>query len=166
MSFAQPKEARRLENIQAEGRRMKRLVEDMLTLAGVESVGPAPAASPVDLGDVITGSILLYEPLIYDKGLLLEYHIAQGLSVLGDAQRLQQVADALLDNAIKYCPRGKLIRVELEKAGKNARLSVFSQGQPIPKEEREGYLTDFIAWTRCAAEGIALVWGFPLPRVL
>ena len=141
--FAQPKEACRVENIQAEGRRMKRLVEDMLTLAGAESAEPAPVTSQVDLGDVITGSILLYEPLIYDKGLQLEYHIAQSLYVRGDSHRLQQVADALLDNAIKYCPKGKLIRVGLEEAGKNARLSVFSQGQPIPKEAQEAVFDRF-----------------------
>lgn len=56
--------------------------------------------------------------------------------VLGDAVKLRQLTDILLDNACKYGAPKSSIEVELARSGKrDLLLRVISHGTPIPPEE-------------------------------
>jgi two-component system sensor histidine kinase VicK len=57
-----------------------------------------------------------------------------GYLVLGDADRLAQVLDNLLDNAIRHAPDRSAVVVELARAGEEVRCSVRDQGPGIPAE--------------------------------
>lgn len=130
------KNTRRLDNIRAEGARMKQLIESLLTLARSDSVQAAAVMETVDFSDIVMDSILSFEAAIYDEGKTLDYDVPESIRVMGDAARLRQLADILMDNAGKYAPAGKSIRVRLEAAARNtARLSVTNGGDPLPGEE-------------------------------
>lgn len=132
------KRARRLDNIQAEAQRMKRLVEDLLALAQADSAQVSPVLSRVNMSYIVTDSLLIYEPILYDEGKTLEYQVKEKLELIGDTERLRQLMSILLDNARKYCPAGGKIAVTLGENGrKGMLLSVFNEGEAIPKGELE-----------------------------
>lgn len=137
-SPADEKKARRIEHIQAEALRMKKLVEDLLTLAKTDSIESRTLHGSLDFSFIVTNAILTYEPILYDEQKKLEYDVREGLFVKGDAQLLRRLADVLLDNARKYCPAGGEIRISLNESERRAvLLTVTSQGETIPKEELE-----------------------------
>lgn len=130
------KNLRRLDHIQAESLRMKGLVEDLLTLARSDSGRQALSLSPVNFSYIVTLSALTLEPMIYDQGRKMELRVEDNLMVLGDAVKLRQLTDILLDNARKYGAPKSSIEVELARSGKrDLLLRVVSHGTPIPPEE-------------------------------
>ena len=132
---AQPEQRQYVDNISVESRRMKALVEDMLTLSRTESGRAAAPFAPLDLSDLVTDAALRFEPVAFEAGHPLEYDIQNGLSMTGDCQQLDQLVDILLDNAVKYAAPGGAIRLTLNAAGRNAVLAVENPGEVIPAEK-------------------------------
>lgn len=131
---AQPEQRQYVDNISVESRRMKALVEDMLTLSRTESGRAAPFA-PLDLSDLVTDAALRFEPVAFEAGHPLQYDIQNGAALSGDRQQLDQLLDILLDNAVKYAAKGAPIRLTLDISGKNAVLAVENPGDPIPPDK-------------------------------
>ena len=123
-----------VENIRAESRRMKKLVEEMLTLFRAESVRRETAFSEVDLSDVVTDAALRFEPVVFESGRRLLYTIDEGLQVSGDRDALERLTGILLDNAVKYAPQGTDIHLTLTHQDRTACLAVENGGDPIPPE--------------------------------
>ena len=123
-----------VENIRAESRRMKKLVEEMLTLFRAESVRRETAFSEVDLSDVVTDAALRFEPVVFESGRRLLYTIDEGLQVSGDRDALERLTGILLDHAVKYAPQGTDIRLTLTHQDRTACLTVENGGDPIPPE--------------------------------
>ena len=131
---AQPEQRQYVDNISVESRRMKALVEDMLTLSRTESGRAAPFV-PLDLSDLVTDAALRFEPVAFEAGHPLQYDIQNGASLSGDRQQLDQLLDILLDNAVKYAAKGAPIRLTLDISGRNAVLAVENPGEPIPPDK-------------------------------
>ena len=131
---AQPEQRQYVDNISVESRRMKALVEDMLTLSRAESGRAAPFA-PLDLSDLVTDAALRFEPVAFEAGHPLQYDIQNGASLSGYRQQLDQLLDILLDNAVKYAAKDAPIRLTLDISGKNAVLAVENPGDPIPPDK-------------------------------
>lgn len=135
-AFTDEKKSRRMEHIRAEAARMKKLVEDLLTLAKTDSTKSTMVRERVDFSFLMTSTVLTFEPIVFDDRKKLTYEVQDKIFVVGDAQRLQQLLSILLDNALKYCPSGGLITINLKEIDKKtALLTVFNDGEPIPKEE-------------------------------
>ena len=128
------KPARWSGNIRSEAEQMRTLVEQMLTLARADNgVRPAELV-PVSLSDTAMDCILAFEPVAFEAGKTLEDRIAEGVDVMGDADRLRRLISILLDNAVKYGADGGTITLTLEKTDRQARLTVANPGEPIPPE--------------------------------
>lgn len=135
-TFTDKKKSRRMEHIRAEAARMKKLVDDLLTLAKTDGTKGIMVRERVDFSFLMTRTILTFEPIVFDDRKKLTYKVQENIFVAGEAQRLQQLLSILLDNAVKYCPSGGLIWISLNEIDKkNALLTVFNDGEPIPKEE-------------------------------
>lgn len=124
-----------VENIRAEGQRMRHLVEDMLTLSRAESGQTHTVFTAVDLSDLTAGAVLRFEPVAYEAGRQLDDRISEGITVSGDAAQLTQLIGILLDNGIKYAPEGSFVRLELCARDRQAVLTVENGGEPIPPEQ-------------------------------
>jgi len=129
----------RLDNIRAEGQRMKGLVEDLLSLARADNKPTLAAKEPVNVSFIVNSTTLMMEPTVYDQKRALTSDVAENLTVLGDAGRLRQLTDILLDNALKYGAPLSTIEVTLTAVGKKDKrdllLSVASEGAPLSPEE-------------------------------
>ena len=127
--------ARWTDNILSESRQMKRLVEEMLTLARADNMALPRVMSEVSLSETAEDCALAFEPVAFEAGKPLEYSIAADTAVLGDQDKLRRLISILLDNAVKYGADGGTIRLTLEKADRQARLTVSNPGEPIPAEQ-------------------------------
>ena len=127
--------ARWADNIHSEARRMKKLVEEMLTLARADNAGPTVILTEVSLSDTAADSALAFESVAFEAGKTLEYQIGEGITVLGDPDKLRQLIAILLDNAIKYGREGAPIQLTLERTERHAVLAVTNTGDTIPPEQ-------------------------------
>lgn len=126
-----------VDNIRSESRRMRALVEQMLTLSRAENPQRLTQFAAVDLSDLTMDAALRFEPVAYEAGHTLHYHIQEGLLLRGDAQQLQQLLGILLDNAIKYAGDGCPIGLRLQQVDKQLVLETENGGEPIPPEQLE-----------------------------
>ena len=111
--------------MEAEARRMNRLVSDLLSLSRVESQERQRPSTDVDLKVVLEGVIAALRPAAEDQGcsLVLEFAppesglvpvmIASGYRLKGDRDQLMQVFLNLCENALKYGGTGKSVTVRL-----------------------------------------------------
>ncbi|GGB54005.1 histidine kinase [Tistrella bauzanensis] len=130
-----------------QARRMSRLVNDLLSLSRIEMNEHMPPAQAVDLVDVVDDVISGLEFKARARGIEIEVGAEPGLpSALGDADELAQVAQNLIDNAIKYGRNDSRITVRLFRTTQAPRpvglaavmdavaFSVTDQGDGIPRE--------------------------------
>ena len=127
--------ARWADNIHSEARQMKALVEEMLILARADNMPRTAVHTVQSLTDIVTDTVLSFEPVAFEAGKSLEDQIAEDVTVLGDREKLRQLASILLDNAIKYGADGTPIRLSLEKRDRQAVLTVTNAGKDIPPEQ-------------------------------
>ena len=122
-----------VESNQTEARQMLELVNDMLFLARPANAERQTVRDTVDFSALVQRNTLQFEAVCFERGITLEDEVEAGISVLGDANRLQRLASTLIDNACKY--GDTRVSVKLEKAGGQARLSVSNDGAVIPPED-------------------------------
>ncbi len=163
---AAPEQKQYVDNVRAESRRMKRLVEDMLTLSRVERGGEHLPDTTADLSDAAADAALRFEPVAYEAGHTLSYDIAPGLLVRGDSGRLEQAVAVLLDNAIKYAAPGTEVRLDAARQGKNACLWVENQGDPIPADKLPHIFDRFYRADESRTDGGSFGLGLPIARAI
>lgn len=127
--------ARWADNIRSEAGQMKSLVEEMLTLARADNMPRTAVHTAQSLTDIVTDTVLSFEPVAFEAGKTLTSRIADGVEVEGDGDKLRRLAGVLLDNAVKYADEGTTVEVKLEKADRRARLTVVNRCAPIPPEQ-------------------------------
>ncbi|MFR6394414.1 MAG: sensor histidine kinase [Oscillospiraceae bacterium] len=96
----------------------------------------------------------------------MEYTVQPELTVSGRSAQLRQVADILLDNAVKYADPGSPIQMGLRREGRNAVLWVENRSAPIPPEKL-GHLFDRfyrVDESRTGGEGFGL--GLAIARTI
>ena len=122
-----------VDNIRSESRRMRALVEDMLTLSRLE--GRRMSTETVDFSDIVLDTALRFEPVAYEAGRELRYQADEGIHLSGNKEQLNRLCGILLDNAIRYAPARSTITVSLHRAERTAVLEVENPGEPIPPEK-------------------------------
>ena len=163
---AAPEQKQYVDNVRAESRRMKRLVEDMLTLSRVERGGGHLPDTTADLSDAAADAALRFEPVAYEAGHTLSYDIAPGLLVRGDSGKLEQAVAVLLDNAIKYAAPGTEVRLDAARQGKNACLWVENEGDPIPADKLPHIFDRFYRADESRTDGGSFGLGLPIARAI
>ncbi len=123
-----------LQNIQYENERMGMLVAQLLDLARTENV--APQMEQVDFSRLVAGEALPFESVAFEKGLVLNSNIANGIGVVGNTTQLKQIVSILLDNAIHHSKERGEVWITLTKEHGFAKLSVINKGDEIPEEQR------------------------------
>jgi two-component system phosphate regulon sensor histidine kinase PhoR len=99
----------------AQAGRMARLIDDLLSLSRIELNEHIAPEGRVDLSLAVMDVLDAMTPLAAEYGVKLQTRLAaRGAAVVnGDRDQLLQVAQNLIDNALKYSPRGGAVDVEL-----------------------------------------------------
>ncbi len=139
-----PKDMNRMNNIQAEAEQMRELIGNMLQLARYDSVLLPVEHTDVDLSYIVQCAVSIYEPLAFDRGLIIRANILPEIHISGNEQRLKQLIGIFLDNAMKYSQTGGTISVDFHYGkGKAPLLVVTSQGTPIEKADLQSIFKSF-----------------------
>lgn len=116
----------------------------LLRISEIEDGARRAGFVPVDMKTVISDAVDLYEPLAEERGVELSVDFgAVPLSILGDPSLLFEAVGNLVDNAIKFTPRGGAVKITLDGHLKRPRLSVEDTGPGIPPQEKELVLQRF-----------------------
>ena len=124
-----------LQNIQYENGRMGMLVSQLLELARTENI--TPLMELVDFSRLVAGEMLPFESVAFEKGLVLNSNIMNGIAVEGNSTQLKQLTSILLDNAIRHSKPNGEVRLTLTKNHGITEISVINKGDEIPAEHRE-----------------------------
>ena len=163
---ALPEQAVYIDNIREESRRMKLLVEDMLTLSRAQRSAGALPEQTADLSEAAVTAALRFEPVAFEAGKRLEYDIAPELPVRGDGGKLGQALAALLDNAVKYSTGGTDIRLTAEKQGRFAVVTVADSGPDIPADKLPHIFDRFYRADEARTDGDSFGLGLPIAKAI
>ena len=121
-----------LEIMERHSDRLNALVEDVLSLARLESPGVELNLADVDLPDLLHGIMRDWEKRLAAKHLKSHLNFPGNLPRLrADETRLQELIYNLLDNAVKYSKPGGTVFLRAESEGNSVRISVADQGTGI-----------------------------------
>lgn len=116
-------------------RRLVRFSEDLAALAQAEESSVSPACAAVDVGQLIGRCVAAVRERYDGKAVTLRTDLGPGrLELLADEQRLAQVLDNLLDNAMRHTPPGGEICVGAHADGTNVTIRVADTGDGIAPE--------------------------------
>ncbi len=114
----------------------------LLRIARIETGQRRHAFAPVDLATIGDDVADLYAPVAEARGITFR-HSGVAAPVVGDADLLFQSLANLLDNAMKYTPRGGSVALHVTSDHDTATAVVGDTGPGVPPEEREAVLRRF-----------------------
>jgi len=135
-AMEEPATGRRfLEKIRLHADRMATLVSDLLELSRLESGERPPAWAPVAPAEVAEDVAASLAGAAARKGVALHRADREAPTVVSDADRLRQILENLVENAVKYTPAGGRIEITTRPAaGGGAEVVVADDGPGIPPE--------------------------------
>ena len=131
--IAPAKREQYLDIVLDESDRMAQLVSRLLELSRLES-GVELNLETVDLAALIREVWAPLKLQLEQKEITLVLELEE-LRIQGDGERLREAVENLASNALRYCEKGKSIRVSLTQTGGFAFLRVYNDGPAIPEED-------------------------------
>lgn len=124
--------------IHREAKRLSHLVENILQFSKLRRTPwLAIPRERLDLTDALAEGIDAISPLLEDRGMDLDFVTEPGVIVHANREALTRIVVNLLDNAVKYGPRGQTITVQVSKRNGSAYLAVTDEGPGVPEADRE-----------------------------
>lgn len=143
---------------------MRKLVEGMLELARTDNGQVKKAFAKVAFSREVSDALLPFEPVFFEKGLILQSEIQPGITLQGSWDHLRQVLEILLDNAAKYSAKG-IVSVDLRRQGRgHCLLSVSNPGQPIDQKNLEQIFERFYRVDEARSRTGSFGLGLPIAR--
>ena len=105
-------------NIRAQVQRLTGLTQNLLTLAKTDEIGTELRRESLSFSELTRESLEMFRASAELKKLSIRAEIEEGIRLQADRQQIRQLLSILLDNAVKYCPEGGTLSVNLQKEGK------------------------------------------------
>jgi two-component system sensor histidine kinase BaeS len=121
-----------LASMQSETRRLIRLVNDLLVLTRADAGALKLKIESVDLGELARARCEHLSLLVESRRVTLTVEAREPAMVRGDADRLSQILDNLLENAIRHTADSSTVAVTIQRDGDEIRCLVSDQGPGIP----------------------------------
>jgi signal transduction histidine kinase/ActR/RegA family two-component response regulator len=158
-----PRQREQLGLIRRSGEAMVALVDELLDFARLEAGGLEVVKAPFDARQIVTDVTGLYAPDAATKGVTLTASVADAVPPVleGDALRVRQVLQNLVNNAVKFTSRGA-VRCEARWAADVLTLEVVDEGIGLSAQQQERLFTPFRqadadTATRYGGTGLGLV---------
>jgi two-component system sensor histidine kinase BaeS len=123
-----------LNSMQAETKRLIRLVNDLLVLTRADADALNLNLKSIDLGVLVRARCQNLSTLAAHRRVMVNDDEREQVKVWGDADRLSQVLDNLLDNAIRHTPEDSVVTVTVKNDEGEVRCSVSDLGLGIPAQ--------------------------------
>ena len=140
--------------VERNSRRLHRLVGDLLFVAQVEAGRLSLDRTTVPLARIVTDAIEAARPRAEEIGVSLGLRADAVGDCEGDADRLGQMLDNLVSNAIKFTPAGGSVDVYLTGRGDHALIEVRDSGVGIPADEQASLFQRFFRSSTATAHAI------------
>ena len=124
--------------------RMNRRVNDLLETAKKDAGKVKLKFKKIDVASLVESVVKTNEVLANNKMISIDFKIDKRPFIEGDEDRITELADNLINNAIKYSPSGKQIFVSLTEESGNAILHVKDEGQGLTEEDKENLFQRFV----------------------
>ncbi|MBI3746305.1 MAG: HAMP domain-containing protein [Chloroflexi bacterium] len=121
--------------LRRETARMARLVNDLQELWRAEAKQLPLTIEPVDVGAVAAAAADRFSALASERAVELRLDTPPAPSALADRERLAQVLDNLLSNAVRYTAEGTTITIGVQGDREWVTLSVADQGPGLTEEQ-------------------------------
>lgn len=125
-----------LRTIQRQGRKMSRLINDMLDFTRLEMRAEGYARETIDMTELVQ-SVCFDMAMIKEKDISLNYETEADIKIYGNRQLLSRLLVNLITNAYRYGRENGFIFVSLKRKGQAAELSVSDNGIGIGEEEMQ-----------------------------
>jgi signal transduction histidine kinase len=153
--------------VEAESKKLRRLVDDLLWLARFDATPDPPDAELVDLGILAGGAVERFRSVAARRSQRISGAVNGPVEPLVTAPPdwLDRLLGVLLDNACRYSGEGGEVRVIVSASSTSVRLSVEDSGPGIPPEERAHVFDRFHrASTTPGGAGLGLAIGDAIVR--
>ena len=134
--------------------RLLRLVGDILLVAQVQAGTFTVTKEPSDIATVVQHSIEAARPVAEAKGISLNLRSEPVPPVEGDSDRLSQLVDNLISNALKFTPAGERIDVSSRSSAGDVVIEVENTGSYLSPEEQEQLFERFFRASEAVDQAI------------
>ena len=121
-----------------ETKRLSRLVRSMLDISRLQDQDGIPQSQKTqfDIAECAGRVLVTFEQKITAKGILVEVDMPEyPVYTFASEDAITQVIYNLLDNAVKFCPSGGTLALQIREAGNKLYVTVSNDGDTIPPEE-------------------------------
>lgn len=119
------------------------LLHDLLDISAIENGSLTLKLEECNLQELIQEQLNHQQHLAQRKHIQLKFNAKPCKSMILDRQRIAQVIDNLVSNAIKYSPSGSQIVLTLEQRQDRARIDVLDQGPGLSSQDKERLFKPF-----------------------
>lgn len=131
-----------LKEAYSKGEALTQIIDDLFDISRIEAGLPLPIdKEECDINEILQTVIVHFKKhtSLHD----FAYDFPQDLSAVVDRNKMTQVFENLISNAIKYSPKGGLIKVHSYVDGKNMRIDIADSGMGMSKEQAERIFDKF-----------------------
>jgi len=132
-----------LEIINKTGKEMLTLINDLLDVSAIESGKLELSLKPASLKEILKDRIRIYRIVAESKEITLNESLSEIPEVLIDSNRIVQVIDNLISNAVKFSPSGSNIYITLGQKDNMIKVSVKDEGPGISEEDQTKLFGEF-----------------------
>lgn len=134
--------------------RLYRLVEGLLDISGIELGRIKMNLERTDLRSLLKQEMMVGRVPIQEKGIILETSFDEQLKEIDcDRDRMREVIENLVSNAVKYTPRNGKVRVEAWNVRNGVEIKVQDSGIGISPEEQEKIFEPFLHIKKAGLDG-------------
>jgi signal transduction histidine kinase len=133
------------------------IITALLRIAEIDHRRRTAGMGTIDLSAILQAAHELYHPVAEDKGVSLRLDLGEATTVRGDHDLLLEAVANLVDNAVKFTPRGGSVTLRLLQRPEGPVVRVGDTGPGISEAEREAVLKRFYRSDRSRhAPGVGL----------
>jgi signal transduction histidine kinase len=148
--------AHSLEIVEAEARRLERLVGDILDLAKLDAHRFTVMREEVDMEQLVGQAYETFAEQARERAIDYSVDVRSRPVIVSDGDRVLQIVDNLLSNAFRATPNGGRIQLELAQANGTVQVAVEDNGPGIPDEQRERLFRPFVSRSGGTGLGLAI----------
>lgn len=136
-------QARQMEMVNAAGRHLLELINDVLDLSKIEAGQMTIIAAPIRISEILTAVEGTVRPMLDAKGLSWECTCDRDDVIITDRLRLEQILLNVLSNAVKFTEKGS-VRLSASARGASVRFEVADTGVGIGSESLQRVFGEFV----------------------